>query len=310
MRIAICAAWWPMTVARYLVRAAVRGGHWVRTLGPSRGDVQDSWEGRPTFPGEGTRPFLEWREAMTPHEVAVATETLRETAEWSELWLDVHGGWFCDVPVPARRRVFVATDPHAMEYPTLEALRELRGVHELYTMQGAQRRPGEKWLPYGHDPEWFRPLDVERTADVTNLGAPYASRVELSNRLTARGLRVLGPGRWAIGEEHARDLQRAPIALVWPMADDLPMRVFEALACGLAVVTRNVPDLRRLFPPVTLPIYRAEDLDEARPLVEVLHIVGQTRGVPELWRRTGPALVARHSWDRRLEQLIEGRSEP
>ncbi len=245
MRIVLSNAWWPMCVGKYLLRAAKRAGHEVRTVGPTSGDRIDVWEVPIDLPGEGVQPDITGM-GQKPIEEAVADERkLAEFADWADLWLDVDGGWFIYARIPTRRRVLVATDPHVNWVERFSYAEQRRLVDETYTMQ-SNYLPGAKWLPYAYDPEWFWPEAVERTCDVTNLGASYPDRCDISDELDRRGVRVLGPGRTCIGDAHRRQLCSAPVAMVWPLSDDLPCRVFEALACERLVVTKPNPELARL----------------------------------------------------------------
>jgi hypothetical protein len=300
VRLVISSAWYPVCVATYLLRAARRMGHDVTCVGPSSGDTIP-WEGGKTFPGCGI--------TGTVNDPASAAAVARDT----DLWIDVDGGWFAAADLAARRRALVVTDPHcASSDPawTGDAARKYAG--EVYVMQGPYRQAGDKWLPYAYDPEWFRPMDVPRTHDLTNLGCPYLDRHRLSAALVSCGLRVLGPGRTAIGRDHAALLCAAPLAVVWPMADDLPCRVFEALACGRMVVTRGVPDALALLsgpdshPALARSVAFAYSLEDCADVV--LQLVRNRTA--EMAPLPNPAAVAAHTWDARLLQLIDGRSAP
>lgn len=308
MNLVISSSWWPAAPAVYLLRAARRAGHDVRTIGPTSGDRCAMWDDAPSFPGFGVTPDLPLDPDAPPHPMSRENRFASELAGWADLWLDVDGGFFIAAPIRTRRRVLVATDPHCASWCSRNnyaAQRAFFPPENVYVMQSRYARPGEKWLPYGYDPEWFFPEDAPQTHDVTNLGAPYPERVAISEALTARGLRVLGPGRTAVGPEHRRQLCAAPVAIVWPLADDLPCRVFEARACGRVVVTSTrVADLRRPgLGDYTFSCPNGNDPPEYIARIAASLSPGRRPRVP-------PEFVAAHTWDARLAQLIEGRAAP
>jgi hypothetical protein len=227
-------------------------------------------------------------------------------AAWSDLWIDVDGGWFLAAQLGADRRVGVATDPHiGAKFPDYSGERMRKFTDRVYMMQSPYCAPGDGWLPYGFDPEWHKPAAAVPDFDVTNLGACYPERIELSVRLRAAGMRVLGPERATIGPAYAAELRRAPVAVVWPLADDLPCRVFEAAACGVFVVTRDVPDLdQRGIAPPPMFCYRARNLSEL--ITFCCEFPRPCTTKPE----ASAAFRAAHSWDARLAQLVEGRDQP
>lgn len=307
MKLVLSNAWWPMCVGKYLLRAARRAGHEVRTIGPSSGDRIDVWEEPLSIAGEGVAPDICADATTTPERLVELDRLALEAAEWCDLWLDVDGGWFIYAPLPARRRVLVATDPHCASWCPRNNYAEQRWfVSEVFVMQSAYARPGEGWLPYAFDPEWFRPdATVPRTGDVTNLGAPYPDRCGISDALAARGLRVLGPGRRCIGDAHRRELCSAPVAIVWPLSDDLPCRVFEALACERTVVSRVNPEIARLG--LGGAVVERHTVAE---VIDTAALLAHLGGGSEACARRFAELVKPHTWDARLAQLIEGRLEP
>jgi hypothetical protein len=315
VRIVLSASWYPVSVAVHLLRAARRAGHEVRTLGPTSGEDM-AWERRVAFAGFSIAPDVLVEDGRVDADAAV------DLARWSGLWIDVDGGWFLEHPLPTLRRLLVLTDPHVgdlVPHFMGETPRSFVPAEDVYVMQAEFLRPREKWLPYAFDPEWFHVEAagreaVPRTHDVTNLGAPYEARVEITELLEKEGLRVLGPGRLCIGPAHRREICSAPIAVVWPLRRDLPGRVFEAAACGRVVATRDVPDLRRFVSDAQCGVYRRVAPKSEESVEEIVDaVLALSREASPLLANIGrdaADAVAGQTWDARLAQLIEGRDRP
>jgi hypothetical protein len=118
---------------------------------------------------------------------------------------------------------------------------------------------------------------------------------------------VLGPERATIGPAYAAELRRAPVAVVWPLADDLPCRVFEAAACGRRVLTAAGFDLHALQCRGVMQMGAGTDLDA---WVRVAGDMIEDAEENEDAARSAVEWVKPHSWDARLAQLIEGRVRP
>lgn len=292
MRFVLYSSWFPVCVAVHLARAAQRAKLDVVTCGPTSGS-------RMPWPGAERVRYPAFRPDCATIDEALEREP--------DLWIDVDGDVFADRELPIPRRL-VATDPHVPgERWKYERQRQLVGDPAgVFVMQSPYCRPGEAWLPYGYDPEWYRPWpDVRRDHDVTVLGAPYPERRRIAFALRERGLRVLGPGFGGMGSDHARELCRAPVTVVWPLKDDLPGRVFEAAACEVFAICRTVPDLRRIG-------YGAPGDDDTPETIE--HVIQAGAHVAELAKagalRPQPKIGPEHAWDARLAQLLEGRLTP
>lgn len=319
MRLVLSTAWFPVCVGVYLLRAARRAGHDVMTVGPS-------WH---RMPWPDADPTTDWSEFVVTPDILfdergwvhTTTENPWERLGRAELWIDVHGGWFWQCDTGRVRRVLVATDPHVPAKSwSYEPLRPL--VDRVFVMQRAQCRDGDVWLPYAYDPEWHRdPGDVAEDHDVCMIGAAYPERDEIAAYLRAEGVRVLGPGRGPIGPAYARELCHAPLCAVWPMADDIPARVFEALACRRAVVTTCVPGMQELC----LPAGTANGIGRLGPGLDAFthegprsperfarHVLDVVRGEDAYGehgllaavRQCAGSLCPGETWDARLDQLI------
>ena len=313
--VALSGAWMPVSVLQYLARGfepwadVLRVGTWPR---------EGSWLpwGPEGHLGEGytvAAPYRTQRPHVLVDENGDVTVTPgdptweRARSDGVDAWFDVDGGWAwtAGLPVQCAYRGLVVTDPHCEGWRAAEHA-DLRGrVDVVWQMQsGPWLRDGDLVLNYAYDAGWHRSVPVATSHDVTILGQPYAEREHLAARLRDAGLRVLGPGVVGVGEEYAAALCRAPVAVVWPLAADLPARYFEALACGRAVVVRRVEDLQRVLPAESdrVGVNVVDDLDHAVENVVLCH------GTLALEAAIDPAAlalqVAGHSWADRARSLL------
>lgn len=329
MKLAISSWWFPVCVAKYLLRAAMRAGHEVATVGPSMGDRM-AWPGSPEFDGEGVWPNALWTQKFGWgfRDRGRGRSQVLGIAEWCDLWLDVDGGWLLREKLPTRRRVYVNSDPHVASAAAAGddsggfARRTPAFCDAGYTMQSNYGWEGAGWLPYAFDPEYHRPDPAQAPeVDICMVGAPYPARDQLAQLFRELGLSVLGPGFGPIGASYAKELRRGRVVVVWPLADDLPCRVFEGLACGRPVVTRGVPDLRRLCPPFDsggpLPIGPGLWAPEFAP-TDIEGFAAGVKMILDMHALEAEAkgfagergLCPTQSWDTRLAQLVDRRMEP
>lgn len=318
MKIAISSYHVPVSVANYLRRAALRLGHEVVLMGSTSGN-------RIPWPDSPTRAFG-----------GVAATDLVESHD-ADIQIDVDGALYDERPAPCPRAL-VLTDPHIGDIPptpwpaewrespqkfpmtgVCEALADPRYLYEkqrthaasvgskVFCMQWTQRRPDEFLLPYAYDPEWHQvtaPLDITG-AKATLLGAPYVERQILAKKLNDAGLRTLGPGRGLYGKEYAAALCSAPVAVVWPLRDDVPGRAFEALACGRRLVMKRVPACEeilwsRSYHPKQIAF--VDTMDEAVAAVaesSELPVTSDDARTNAMWTE-----MNEHSWDSRLKEIL------
>lgn len=324
MKLVISAWWFPVGVPVYLARAARRLGHEVVTVGPSACDA--FWkDGDPAFRESWERhavtPDVPAIESQAGHTAAWEDPAVVERVRGADLWLDVDGGWLLDGYLPehlVKRRVYVCTDPHveseawrAREFINTPRPAGTAPVDAVYMMQYAQCRPeaGEFWMPYAFDPEWHRPFnDVEMDHDVTIIGAMYEGRCLLAEHLTRHGLRVLGPGRGPVAEDYSRQLCRAPVAIVWPLSNDVPARLFEALACRRRVVMLHKPGMGLMelpswpWPRASQHVWTTNTMNGA--LARVRSALSYRAHESDMASRGLSVALTEHTWDFRLASLI------
>jgi len=300
VRIVLSSYFAPVSVGNYLRRAALRLGHDVVCFGSTTEDVQPWPDAEIRAPGVGVPAS------------AIVVDPL-EAARGADVWIDVDGWSYYpgDVPIP---RALIATDPHLVhywdetvpqtDYARYEPQRELmkRTGGKFFTMQLAYRRAGDEFVPYGFDREWCFPPEREPTSyeyDVTILGAPYHERVLIAEHLREWGFHVRGPGREGIGLDYRAALCSAPVAIVWPLGDDIPARLNEATACGRFVIMKDTVLLRRAPVQIVGCMELAKDEQEVRMILSA---------AVESGYRLKPHSIARDAqiatWENRLAQIL------
>ena len=208
-----------------------------------------------------------------------------------DLWLQVDAGWHMRGKPQHGKNVFVATDPHVLNYDNQRDLADT-----FYCMQSPYMKTGDKHLPYAYDPTVHYPESQPVEFDACLVGLLYQERESLINELRARGLNI----HYSIGgiyDEYRQLYNRATFALNWSSQQDLCSRVFEGMAMRRVVVTNRVPDLARFF----------EDgkdyigFDSVGEAVEkVMHYRDNPDGVAE----NGLEVVKPHTWDARIEAIV------
>lgn len=211
-----------------------------------------------------------------------------------DIWLQVDAGWYLRGKPGRGKNIFVATDPHVLDYAAQRRLADI-----FYCMQTPYMQPGDYYLPYAYDPIWHAPEEQMQHYDICLIGLHYSQRNRLIGELRDRGLRIyydLGPAF-----DEARVLyNQAPIGLNWSSKNDLTARVFELLGMARLAIVNRVPDLSRFFmdgkhlvvfdtleEAVQKVIYYHEHPDEAGRIAGAGH------------RQVGP-----HTWDARVEQIL------
>jgi hypothetical protein len=213
-----------------------------------------------------------------------------------DLWLQVDAGWHLKGKPAHGKNVIVGTDPHCLDYDYQRSLADT-----FYCMQACYSRPGDVYLPYAYDPEQHYPEAQPRSFDAVLMGLHYENRDRLVSELRKRGVNVyydLGP---VFDERRALECQ-APISLAWSSRDDLIARVFEGMAMGRLVVTNRVPDLERFFEwPKELVTF-----DALGGALEAVTYYLEHPAEAEEIARAGREAVEMHTWDDRIQQVIEG----
>ncbi len=283
---------YPCSIGRFWQRGFEALGHTVHTTGHSTGgrigwgDQYDlsRWTHTPTYP---------LASFSNVYEVGLITHRL--SADY-DLFVNVDAAHWWRGPT-ACPKVIVGTDGHCLDYSRQRQDCDLFvGMHRFYN------HPGDYWIPYAHDPEWHRRLDLLDTHDVTFWGVEYAERKADLDELERAGLRVVrGTGR--VFAECAEDYSTGPLAYCRPSLQDLPARFFEGLAHGAIPLTTWAPDLALFSEFADGWHYQTYD-GTPRGLVEQAR---RTLADPGLPRRRQAALeaVQPHTWQARAQELLD-----
>ena len=117
-------------------------------------------------------------------------------------------------------------------------------------------------VPWAFDPDFHRPLDIDRRYDVSFIGTAYPERRRIIRNLHA--VEVFGDfwygfGRHShppvFGEEFVKTINQSKINLnlqakVSVLADSPTMRTFEVAGCGGFQISDYMPSLKRYFPSI------------------------------------------------------------
>lgn len=178
-----------------------------------------------------------------------------------------------------------------------------------------------EFLPMAVNERMFFPPDEERPRDLPIVfsGGPTAERIAALRPLAPLGLSIVGYGdgwqgdpvlrahyRGVVAERPAmRDLyQRARVAVNVTRAhgrDSLNMRVFEAMACGAAVVTDQALAAAQLFTP-GIDLLTVEPGEDFAPTVA--QVLADERARARLARRGAAVVRDAHTYLHRLSSIV------
>ena len=215
-----------------------------------------------------------------------------------DLWIQIDAGWHFNNRPEAGIVALVETDPHVLKshYQCPKGYSDF-----VFSMQTPYIESGEFYLPYGYDPEIHQPNpEVEKEYDACLIGLHYNSRSALVSSLQNKGYKVY----YSIGEiydEYRRIYNASKIALSWSSKEDLCARNWEALAMKNLLVANRVPDMSTFF--VDGQHYLGFDtLEEAVSKVEwALKNPEEANKIASAGHRK----VKHHTWDARVQQLLE-----
>ncbi len=297
MRVVLSSLFYPMSISRYF-EAALRRRDDVElcTVGPYSGQWIP-WNGGTQLPAKyAVTPDIALPSPQNTAVTPVPIEFIEAQLPWKpDLWLQVDAGFYLRGKPKHGKNVIVGTDPHVLNY---NAQRQVADT--FYCMQAYYADPQDEYLPYAYDPIWHQPEDQSRNYDVCLIGLHYEPRTQLVNELRAHGINVyydLGPSF-----DEARALyNQAPIGLNWSSLNDLTARVFELLGMRRLAIVNSVPDLERFFEPGR-DLITFDNHDQA--VKAVLHYVANPDEADEI-ATNGYETVGPHSWDARVEQILE-----
>jgi hypothetical protein len=172
---------------------------------------------------------------------------------------------------------------------------------------------GRPWYaPEGADPEFHRPLELERDIEVLFLGARYGDRQRTVDYLRRRGFDVQAYGRgWPNGfvsfQQTVELFSRARVVLgvgqvgQMPQLQHLKGRDFEVPMCGALYLTSYNPELADWFD-IGREVLCYSSLENC---AETLHWILRR---PDQQQAIRDAALARslrqHTWEHRLRQML------
>lgn len=295
MKIVLSGTFYPMAILRYFEAALLRRDDVeLFTVGPYTASWIP-WNGGmhlPTKYAKSPDYPLPSNMINTPLPVAMAQSTL----PWQpDAWIQIDAGFHWQDKPAHGKNIIIGTDPHVLNYERQRAMSDT-----FFCMQTPYAKAGDEYLPYAYDPVWHWPEEQERTADVCLLGLAYMERNRLVERLRDAGLNViydLGP---CFDEARALYAQ-VPIGFNWSSKQDLTARVFELLGMKRLAVVNWVPDLKRFFENGK-HLIAFENLEAAVERILYYH------NSPEEAKKiaaAGHEQVKPHTWDARIEQILE-----
>lgn len=168
------------------------------------------------------------------------------------------------------------------------------------------------YLPEGANPELHRPLELEKTIDVSFVGQRYGNRPEVVARLAAAGIRVVvrGPG-WPDGPMSTEDMVRlysqSRINLGFGGVSGhsgafcLKGRDFEIPMSGGLYLTEHHPELERVYE-IGREIVTYRDFDDL--LAQIRRLLSDPARAEEIRRRGRERALRDHSWESRFQKAF------
>jgi spore maturation protein CgeB len=296
-----------------------RGGRQLDRLGALQSHALEEAERRPGLAARRQGRVLDAAEEHRP-EVTIVVDRTLSTALVPRL--RAAGGpvalWFPDALSAIGRETWLAAGYDALfltDAGLARRYRQLRGMNAHL-------------MPEACTPRWHRPPAGAAPGDagpaVLMLGSVYLTRFELLRRLAGAGVplelrgghvsRVVPRAPWFEAARAGGELQREAKASAFRRAavvlndvgsaegSHLNARLFEAAACGAALVTEWRDGLPELFEPGS-EVHAYRTFDELVELIEAL------RGDPQRACAAGDAASARahaeHTWVHRFDAIVD-----
>lgn len=289
---------YPVAMSRYMLEALIRRTDaevWV--TGPYTGR-RIPWMGGMFLPEEYIRePDLPLTYSMPPEIIYPSVEA---HLPWvPDLWIEGNAGMQSVGRPSSGTYVVIGTDPHVINY---DIHREKADI--FYGMQKPYLKSGDRWLPYGYDPIWHRKTTkpfAARENDIALVGLPYPDRKELMHQLRAKGYKCYlenGPSyddAWEI-------YNNTKVGLNFSSKQDTCARVFEVMAMGCMPLFNRVPDQGEMFEE-DKEFFGFGTIAEAVQQFERIMKMPIWEG--EAFIKDARAAVKPHSWDARMEQILE-----
>jgi hypothetical protein len=215
-----------------------------------------------------------------------------------DLFLSIDAGWHFVTRPNAKVVALIETDPHVLKshYECPKAYSDF-----TFCMQTPYMQSNEQYLAYAYDPEYhYQEPETEKIYDACLIGLHYNSRSALVSALQSKGYKV----HYSIGnvyDEYRHIYNQSKIALSWSSLQDMPARVWEALAMGNLLVRNRVPDLQTFF---------VEDnhylgFDTVEEAVYKVDWALDNWDDAQRIANAGHRKVKAHTYDRRIEQILK-----
>lgn len=298
IKVVISGIYYPLAMMTYFIRAFERRNDIeLVTAGPFTGSWIP-WKGGMNLPVKYVKsPTIPLPKDFIS--VSPPPAIIQNRLPWiPDLWLQIDAGWHLSSKPKATIVGHVQTDPHCTK-SFYEVPIKYSDVN--FCMQQAYIQPGEQYLPYAFDPTIHYPENRPQIYDVCLSGLQYENRVRLVNELRRRGRNVYSDiGN--IFDEYRILYNQSRVAINWSSLLDLTARVFESFGMARPLVCNRVPDLANFF--VENDHYLGfSNLDEGVKQVE--RCLNDPTMAEEMAGAAHRKVVAGHTWDHRIQQILE-----
>jgi len=303
INVVLSGIFYPVAILRYFERALRRNPNIdLKTMGPwtgrwipwSGGMLLDEGIGTPPdvrFPGDQHHPV------HTPIRFAEA-QLAKLFPDWSPaLWLQVDAGFHLLGKPRQGFNAIIGTDPHVLDYTDAREMAD-----KFFCMQCEYKAKNDIWLPYAYDPTvHFPEPDTTKTLGGALVGIQYPQRVKLVEALRKRGFQIfadIGPSF----DQYRKICTSARVGLNWSSLRDLNARVFEIAAMGIPLLTNSVPDLGTFF---EAGKHIRVFTDQLSAIEQFTSLINEPAEAVQMAARALET-VKFHTWDDRVEQVLEG----
>ncbi len=294
IKIAFSMAWFPVTMGRYFLEALERRDDvelW--TIGPFTGNYIP-WNYGMTLPDK----YVKQPNIALPPNLFNTHPRFDINLPWTpDLFLMLDAGFSFSSRVPGKIVARVQTDPHVLKFFYMQNKLD---IDYDFCMQTPYMQEGEIYLPYAYDPMVHYPMNLPKEYDACLIGLQYPQRTALVEKLRHMGLKVFyETGK--VYDEYREIYNKSRVALSWSTLQDLPCRVWEALAMRLPLVANHVPDMNKFFVD-GIDYLGFDNVDEgARKVKELIDNPEQLSTIAE----NGYNAVLPHTWDARVEEILK-----
>ena len=227
--------------------------------------------------------------------------------EGFDLYLNIDDGLQYTLPPTAAPRAWWVIDTHVNYDWDLVKAQDFDTVFAAQR-DGAQRLEADgianvQWLPLACNPTVHRRREVEKVHDVCFVGNLVAGERQRLVELLQREFERVFVGR-AYGEDMARTYSQSRIVFNRSVANDVNMRVFEAVACGSLLVTNDLADNGQeelLRSGEHLVTYR----DDGELLERIRHYLAHEDEREALAQQGMEEVHAQHTYRHRMETILE-----